>query len=824
GSVRADDPPAPTVVVPGDAGRPLPLAGGSLPANPYQEQAAAAVLKKFQAWSLVEAVLWLGGCLADGLAHAHERGIVHRDLKPANVLITDEGTPMLLDFNLAEDVKLRDSASAAAVGGTLPYMAPEQLDAFSGRPRPVDARADLFALGIILFELLTGRSPWDHDKDSAAKADAQARNASPVALDEVVQNLYRQRQQPAASVRRYNQLASPAVDAILRRCLAPDPQRRYQTARELQEDLQRQLESRPLKHAREPSPRERLHKFLRRNPRLLARLAVAAAVVLLLVAVGLGLRSWRLRQQEQHLQLQQQAKDNHDQFRKELPAVQFDVTFRGEHQQLVQGHERCRKALQRYAVLTDPHWREQPAFALLAPELQQRVQKDVGDLLLLLVLAEQRLHAPAGGPLAPQTFDQVLRWNEEAQRCLSASTPSPVVLFQRAELYDRQGQPAQAGALRAQAGQLPLETAHDCYLHARDLMYPGGQVNKALPLLQKATRLDPQNYWAHFLLGVCHGDLGNHRDAVAAYGVCIALDPSFFGAWYNRGTAYLNQQKYHLAADDFSAVIRLEPRRPDPFYHRALAHQRLGQGLARKDAPAAQAHYQQALDDLARVLALGARAEVPVLLFRARIKKALGDSAGYRQDLAVVLSRSPADDKSWVAQGLAHLELDPQAKPEQVQASARQALAAFDRALQLNPTYRPAWENKVYVYSAFLNRPAEAIDCLGQLIQLYPDLALARANRGVLHARLGQVEPALRDAQASLALDQAPEILYRVGCIYALNSRSRPGDQALALKYLKDALRAGYGFSYLADDTDLDPLRPLPEFQKLVEGSIVLGQ
>src|SRR5262249_41959265 len=103
-------------------------AGGDLSHRGNNPEGAAAAARTLQGLTYVEAVLWLGRCLADGLAHAHERGIVHRDLKPANVLITDEGQPMLLDFNLAEDTKLRGSAAGALVGGTLPDMAPEQLD------------------------------------------------------------------------------------------------------------------------------------------------------------------------------------------------------------------------------------------------------------------------------------------------------------------------------------------------------------------------------------------------------------------------------------------------------------------------------------------------------------------------------------------------------------------------------------------------------------------------------------------------------------------------------------------------------------------------
>src|SRR5262245_52264242 len=105
-------------------------AGSSEPEPSSESMLPSATVKRLEGRSYVEAVLWLGSCLADGLAHAHERGIFHRDLKPANVLLTDEGQPMLLDFNLSEDIKL-DRTSAALVGGTLPYMAPEHLEAFA---------------------------------------------------------------------------------------------------------------------------------------------------------------------------------------------------------------------------------------------------------------------------------------------------------------------------------------------------------------------------------------------------------------------------------------------------------------------------------------------------------------------------------------------------------------------------------------------------------------------------------------------------------------------------------------------------------------------
>src|SRR6185312_4189159 len=94
--------------------------------------------------SFVRASVWIAARLAEGLEHAHSRGLLHRDLKPSNILIAADGTPMLLDFNLAADFVTTDEGDRAMMGGTLPYMAPEHLDAFnpngSTPPEAVDER------------------------------------------------------------------------------------------------------------------------------------------------------------------------------------------------------------------------------------------------------------------------------------------------------------------------------------------------------------------------------------------------------------------------------------------------------------------------------------------------------------------------------------------------------------------------------------------------------------------------------------------------------------------------------------------------------------
>src|SRR5258708_21397184 len=226
-------------------------------------------LRNLEGMTYVEAVLSVGAQLADGLSHAHERGILHLDLKPANVLLTEDGQPMLLDFNLSRDTKLR-SAASASIGGTLQYMAPEHLEAFRGRGQPVDARSDLFALGVILYELLTGRHPY-----------ASYLSLSKAVLDDMLEDGQKPPQRLCGAIWG----SSRAVEAFVRRCLAPAPARRYQSARDLHDDLERQLHDQPLKHTPEPSLRERGRKWVRRHPRLTSTTSVGVLLGTLLVAL-----------------------------------------------------------------------------------------------------------------------------------------------------------------------------------------------------------------------------------------------------------------------------------------------------------------------------------------------------------------------------------------------------------------------------------------------------------------------------------------------------------------------------------------------------------
>jgi hypothetical protein len=306
--------------------------------GPTEDKGSAVFLHQFEKMTYVQAILWIGARLADGLAHAHDQGILHRDLKPANILLTDQGQPMLLDFNLSEDTKRRGADAAALVGGTLPYMAPEHLRAFQGGASLIDARSDVYSLGVILYELLTGRHPFPGPSDSAGN---------------IIPRLLEERLQAPPKFGRRQKAISPAVESIVRHCLEPDPARRYQSACELHEDLERQRHHLPLRYAREPSLRERAGKWKRRHPRLTSASTVGIIAAVLLLGLGIGFMT-RLR----HL-ARLEAVASLQEFRQDLRASQFLLNaYVEDHDQLAAGMVRCRQTLDRYHVLDDPSWQK----------------------------------------------------------------------------------------------------------------------------------------------------------------------------------------------------------------------------------------------------------------------------------------------------------------------------------------------------------------------------------------------------------------------------------------------------------------------------------
>ncbi|MCZ6837302.1 MAG: serine/threonine-protein kinase [Planctomycetota bacterium] len=200
--------------------------------------------------------------ICEAVNHAHQKGIIHRDLKPGNILITATGQPKILDFGVARatDSDLQITTRQTDLGqliGTLPYMSPEQVEGRSGH---VDGRSDVYALGVILYEMLASKLPYDLGDQNLAGAARVISEVEPSPLS-TISRVYR-----------------GDLSTITLKALEKDPQRRYQSAADLAADVKRYLNDEPIV-ARRATTFYQLRKFTRRNKALAGGMAIAMAAL-----------------------------------------------------------------------------------------------------------------------------------------------------------------------------------------------------------------------------------------------------------------------------------------------------------------------------------------------------------------------------------------------------------------------------------------------------------------------------------------------------------------------------------------------------------------
>jgi eukaryotic-like serine/threonine-protein kinase len=232
--------------------------------------------------------------ICSAVAYAHQHLIIHRDLKPANIRVTPDGEPKLLDFGIAKLLQEDEAASLAQTVTVAGAMTPEYASPEQIRGDPMTTASDIYSLGVVLYELLTGRKPYrltSHSPDDVSRAIT---TQSPVRPSQAV--LERAKQIPPVSP---SEIANPRLlrgdlDNIVLMALRKEPERRYSSVALFAEDIRRHVDGLPVL-ARKDTLRYRSAKFIRRH-----KLAVAAAAVLLLTLLaGIVATTWQAQRAEQ---------------------------------------------------------------------------------------------------------------------------------------------------------------------------------------------------------------------------------------------------------------------------------------------------------------------------------------------------------------------------------------------------------------------------------------------------------------------------------------------------------------------------------------------
>jgi WD40 repeat protein/predicted Ser/Thr protein kinase len=266
-------------------------AGLSAEGQPYfaMELIRGVALDEYARRLDVPARLALLARVCDAVQHAHDKGVIHRDLKPGNILVDEAGQPKVLDFGVARvtDADLLTTTGRTEVGqliGTLAYMSPEQMAA---DPRLIDHRTDVYALGVILFELLAGRLPYDLQNLPLPEAARVVRDQEPSRLGSV------------------NTHFRGDIETIAGKALEKDRARRYASAADLAADIRRHLNNEPIR-ARPPSALYQLRKFARRNKALVGGVA-GVFLALVLGMIGTTIFAFRESDQRREAERERQA-------------------------------------------------------------------------------------------------------------------------------------------------------------------------------------------------------------------------------------------------------------------------------------------------------------------------------------------------------------------------------------------------------------------------------------------------------------------------------------------------------------------------------------
>jgi len=717
--------------------------------------------------------------VCQAVQHAHQKGIIHRDLKPSNVLVAlydGKPVPKIIDFGVAKATGQRLTEKTMFTGfgdviGTPEYMSPEQAEL---NQLDIDTRSDIYSLGVLLYELLTGSPPFSHKELEKAgmlemlRVIRECEPTKPSTKLSTAEGLPTLAANRSTEPARLTKLVRGELDWIVMKALEKDRSRRYETANGLAMDLQRYLTDEPVQ-ACPPSATYRLRKFVRRNKRSLTMVAVVAGAIL----VSVGAIGWMVR--DRAAREQEIAQD------------------RSTRQTLIR--ERVTLALEdarkRYQ---EGRWKEALDDAKRAEALAATGQSDeathgrarevLGDMLMLATLENVRVRSTqnvAGFDLKGEdsgnarafweygididalsrdeaatrirarsiryelavlldTWSHVRRrlaqqgskpigkdWKELLEVARAADPDPWRDRFRKAVLNDDRKALIELAA-SAPISSLPAETVD----RLGDALIGMSAIVEAAAFLKKGQRLHPQDYWINENLGLCLLRLSPQQldDPIRYFTAAVALRPEAAQSHYNLGIALKTQGKLDEAVACYRKAIEIQPT--SAYAHRMLGHALLGQNK---------------LDEAAAA-------------FRAAVE--LDPKEGFlHNELGLALLRNNKLDEAAAAYRKA-IELHPRAAGYHVnlgrvlvfQKKLDEARAVFRTAAELDPTSTYA-HRMLGLALRDLEMLDEAVTVFRSAIERFPQDAALRDDLGLVLLRNNKPDEAVAAFRKAIELDPA---------------------------------------------------------------------
>jgi serine/threonine-protein kinase len=656
--------------------------------------------------------------LAEAVRVAHQGGIVHRDLKPANVLLTADGTPKISDFGLARRLQTGERLTqSGAMLGTPGYMAPEQA---RGRTQAQGPPVDIYALGAILYELLTGRPPFRGE----------------TAADTVLQVIAQDPVPPS----RLNARVPRDLETICLKCLHKEPSRRYASAAALAGDLRCFLQGEAIA-ARPEGRLERFVRGVRRRPALAVGLTAAVLLATALLGGGLWLRGERAaneRAKEEVQRLDQARREQQlvlerlDQARRERQLAERLDAIHLNRAAVAHGRFDVRSNAQRANRDYEAAFREAgfggvgDSPAAVATRIESSTIRDD----LVAALDDWAVCARRAGPAGvPDGLDgmRVADANEVRQRwlleVLRRADPNPTTIRQRlrdpavwkdhAALYEL----AETALAEKPSAQLLVAVGER-------LLYAGVD---PVPFLQRVQGEYPADFWANLALGIVLLEK-NPGESIRYLQAALAIRPRTALVHDDLGLALLGVGRTDDAIKHFEQALRIDPE----FVN---AHNSLGFALAtRGRLDEAIAHYRQAL-----------RNDPMLAAAHSNLGGALIAQGRYDEALEHLQEAVRIDPRFPQAHGHLYTVLKARGGPQAV-------IAHYRQMLRTDPDLAPA---HAYLGSALAEaeQADEAIDHLRHALRIDPKLTVAHHQLGLALSSRGQYDEAVDHLQQVVTLN-----------------------------------------------------------------------